>query len=56
MVVTPFHARTGLEVVERLRKRVKGRFDDVVRAGHVDRTVRVGEAQRLLRTQRPLTG
>ena len=37
-------------------ERVEGRLDDVVRTGHVDRTVRVGQAQRLLFAQRPLPG
>jgi hypothetical protein len=54
MMLTPLHARSGFEVAERLLERVERGLDDVVCAGHVDRAIRVGQAQRLLRTERPL--
>ena len=56
MVVAPLHALSGLEVLECALERMERRLDDVVRTGHVNRPVRIGQAQRLLRTQRPLVG
>ena len=56
VMIAPLHAVAGLEVLERVLERMKGGLDDVVRAGHVDRSVRIGQAQRLLWTQRPLLG
>ena len=51
VVVTPLHALPGLEVLEGVLECMKGGLDNVVCAGHVNRPIRIGQAERLLGTQ-----
>src|ERR1700722_5649497 len=54
MMLTPFYSLPGLEVCERALEGVKRGLNDVVRSGHIDRTIRVSQAKRLFRTEGPL--
>ena len=51
MVLTPLHAFPRPEIVEGPIADVKQIAHDRVRAGQVDRAVRIGEAERLLRLE-----
>src|SRR6202035_5259976 len=47
MVLAPFHALSCPEILDRTVQSVKSGFDNVVRAGHVDRPIGVREAKGL---------
>src|SRR3984957_19898481 len=53
VMLAPLHALAAFEILNGPPERVKCRFDNVVCAGHIDRSVRVGQAQGLLRRHRP---
>src|SRR6202035_1410362 len=53
MGLAPFHALSCPEILDRTVQSVKSGFDNVVRAGHVDRPIGVREAKGLVWAQRP---